>query len=84
MSATIPLEEVKTLTLNIYRFDPGKDEKAYMQDIEIEVPVNKDLMVLDALLIAKEKDTSLSFRRSCGEGVCGSCLLYTSPSPRDS
>ena len=72
MSATIPLEEVKSLTLNVYRFDPGKDEKAYMQDIEIEVPVNKDLMVLDALLIAKEKDTSLSFRRSCGEGVCGS------------
>ena len=72
MSATIPLEEVKTLTLNIYRFNPDKDEKAYMQDIEIEVPVNKDLMVLDALLIAKEQDTSLSFRRSCGEGVCGS------------
>ena len=35
MSATIPLEEVKTLTLNIYRFDPGKDEKAYMQDLSL-------------------------------------------------
>ena len=43
-----------------------------MQDIEIEVPVNKDLMVLDALVLAKKQETSLSFRRSCGEGVCGS------------
>jgi len=72
MSTTIPLEEVKNVTLSIYRFDPGKDKKAYMQDIEIEVPANKDLMVLDALLLAKQKETSLSFRRSCGEGVCGS------------
>jgi len=72
MNTTIPLEEIKNVTLSIYRFDPGKDEKAYMQDIQIEVPANKDLMVLDALLLAKKKETSLSFRRSCGEGVCGS------------
>ena len=72
MSETIPLEEIKNVTLRVYRFDPDKDEKAYMQDIEIEVPADKDLMVLDALLLAKKKDTSLSFRRSCGEGVCGS------------
>ena len=43
-----------------------------MQDIKIEVPAKKDLMVLDALHLAKEKDPSLSFRRSCREGVCGS------------
>ena len=72
MSETIPLEEIKNVTLRVYRFDPDKDEKAYIQDIEIEVPADKDLMVLDALLLAKKKDTSLSFRRSCGEGVCGS------------
>ena len=72
MSATIPLEEVRNLTISVYRFDPNKDKKAYMEDIEIEVPVNKDLMVLDALHLAKEKDASLSFRRSCREGVCGS------------
>ena len=54
MSTTIPLEEVKNVTLSIYRFDPGKDKKAYMQDIEIEVPANKDLMVLDAFLLYKQ------------------------------
>ena len=38
MSATIQIEELKTLILNVYRFDPSKDNKAYMQDIEIEIP----------------------------------------------
>ena len=72
MSNTIPLEEVKSLTVRVYRFNPNKDEKPFMQNIEIEVPVKKDIMVLDALHLAKEKETSLSFRRSCSEGVCGS------------
>ena len=72
MSTAISLEEVKSLTVNVYRFNPSNDDKPFMQDIEIEVPVNKDLMVLDALHLAKEKETSLSFRRSCREGVCGS------------
>ena len=72
MSSVIASEELKELVLNIYRFDPSKDTEAYMQEIRIEVPANKDLMVLDALHLAKEKDPSLSFRRSCREGVCGS------------
>ena len=72
MSAAIPLEEIKLVKLSIYRFDPNQDKKPYMQSIEIEVPANKDLMVLDALHLAKEIEPSLSFRRSCREGVCGS------------
>ena len=52
MSATIQVEELKTLILNVYRFDPSKDNKAYMQDIEIDFRANKDLMVLDALHLA--------------------------------
>ena len=72
MNAVIDSKELKELTLCIYRFDSSKDSKPYMQDIIIEVPADKDLMVLDALHLAKEKDPSLSFRRSCGEGVCGS------------
>ena len=43
-----------------------------MKDIEVEVPLDKDLMVLDVLALAKEKDPTISYRRSCGEGVCGS------------
>ena len=43
-----------------------------MQDIEVEIPEGKDLMVLDVLELAKQKDPTISYRRSCREGVCGS------------
>ena len=72
MSVAIPLEEIKIIKLSVYRFDPTMDKKPYMQSLDIEVPANKDLMVLDVLHLAKEQEPSLSFRRSCREGVCGS------------
>ena len=43
-----------------------------MQEMDIDIPSDKDIMVLDALHLAKEQDPSISFRRSCREGVCGS------------
>ena len=43
-----------------------------MQDIEVSIPADKDLMVLDVLALAKEQDATIVYRRSCREGVCGS------------
>jgi len=43
-----------------------------MQDFEIEIPDGKDIMVLDVLHMVKEQDESVTYRRSCREGVCGS------------
>ncbi len=60
------------MQFSIYRFDPDKDDKPYMQDYELDIPPGKDMMVLTALMELKDQDESLSFRRSCGEGVCGS------------
>ena len=59
------------MKLSIYRYDPDKDEKPYMQDYEVKLD-SADRMLLDALVKAKVQDDSLSFRRSCREGVCGS------------
>lgn len=59
------------MKFSIYRFDPDKDEKPYMQDYDIEL-ASTDRMLLDALERIKAIDDSLSLRRSCGEGVCGS------------
>jgi len=64
--------DMQKIPLSIYRYDPDRDEKPYMQDVEIEIPADSDLMVLGALHKIKEKDPSLSFRHSCREGVCGS------------
>ena len=58
--------------VSLYRYDPDADVKPYMQHTTIDVPEGSDLMVLDVLEMLKAEDPSLSFRRSCREGVCGS------------
>ena len=59
------------LTVSLYRYNPETDEAPYMQDVQVDTG-GKDLMVLDVLEMLKADDTSLSYRRSCREGVCGS------------
>jgi|TARA_B100000809_G_scaffold16651_2_gene14920 succinate dehydrogenase / fumarate reductase iron-sulfur subunit len=58
--------------VSIYRYNPQTDDKPVMRDIEVEIPGGKDLMILDVLELAKRKDSSIAYRRSCREGVCGS------------
>jgi len=60
----------------IYRWNPEKpNEKPYIK--EYQVDLNQcGMMVLDALIkIKNEQDPSLTFRRSCREGICGSCSM---------
>jgi succinate dehydrogenase / fumarate reductase, iron-sulfur subunit len=57
---------------SIYRYNPDVDNAPYMKDYELEIPDGSDMMILDALILLKEQDPTLSFRRSCREGVCGS------------
>ena len=59
------------LNVSIYRYHPEQDEKPHMQDFQVDTS-GKDLMVLDVLFSIKEQDSSVVFRRSCREGVCGS------------
>ncbi len=56
---------------SIYRYDPEQGGEPRMQDFEL-AQVRPGMMLLDALLKLKEQDETLSFRRSCREGVCGS------------
>ena len=60
------------LNFSIYRYNPDVDDAPHMKDYQLDVPDGTDMMVLDALILLKEQDASLSFRRSCREGVCGS------------
>ncbi|MBU6270832.1 MAG: succinate dehydrogenase iron-sulfur subunit [Betaproteobacteria bacterium] len=62
----------RVVKFSIYRYDPDKDERPYMQNIEVEL-LPTDKMLLDALMRIKQTtDDSVSYRRSCREGVCGS------------
>ncbi|GMR07136.1 MAG: succinate dehydrogenase iron-sulfur subunit [Gammaproteobacteria bacterium] len=56
---------------SIYRYNPDVDGKPYMQEYQLD-NIEPGMMLLDALLLIKADDETLSFRRSCGEGVCGS------------
>jgi succinate dehydrogenase / fumarate reductase iron-sulfur subunit len=60
------------LKVSIYRYNPETDKEPYMQDYEIDSEEFHGVMVLDLLEALKVKDPTLSFRRSCSEGVCGS------------
>ena len=60
------------LQVSVYRFNPETDEVPQMQEYPVETG-GKDLMVLDVLeMIKAEHDASVTYRRSCREGVCGS------------
>lgn len=61
------------MRFSIYRYNPETDKEPYMQDFDIDVAKHGLNMVLDVLLMIKnELDETLTLRRSCREGVCGS------------
>ena len=62
-------------TVTVYRWEPDSGENPRMDSYEIDLD-KCGPMVLDALVMIKnEIDPSLTFRRSCREGICGSCAM---------
>ncbi len=59
------------LRVSLYRYHPEQDQEPWMQDLTVDTG-GKDLMVLDVLEKLKSEDPSITYRRSCREGVCGS------------
>ena len=59
----------------VYRYDPDSGESPRYDSFEVDLD-NCGPMVLDALIKMKsEADPTLTFRRSCREGICGSCAM---------
>ena len=59
----------------VYRYDPDKAENPRFDTFDVDLD-ECGPMVLDALIKMKgEQDSSLTFRRSCREGICGSCSM---------
>jgi succinate dehydrogenase / fumarate reductase, iron-sulfur subunit len=70
-----PARAKRTKTFQIYRYDPESGRNPRLDTFEVDVD-ECGPMVLDALIWIKSKvDSSLTFRRSCREGVCGSCAM---------
>jgi len=63
-------------TFKIYRWNPDDGQAPVMQEYKVDLNEMTGKMVLDALIkIKNEQDPTLSFRRSCREGICGSCSM---------
>ena len=72
----LPDENAKIKTFHIYRWNPDElTSKPKMQSYTLDLNKTGPMM-LDALIrIKNEVDPTLTFRRSCREGICGSCAM---------
>lgn len=72
---TAPEGATRVKKFHVYRFDPDTGENPRVDTFEVDLD-DCAPMVLDALIkIKNEVDSTLTFRRSCREGVCGSCAM---------
>ena len=74
-SHAAPAGAIRVRKFKVYRWDPEDNENPATDTYEIDLE-ECGPMVLDALIkIKNEVDATLTFRRSCREGVCGSCAM---------
>ena len=70
-----PAGAVRVKSFEIYRYEPDSGENPRLDTFEVDLD-DCGPMVLDALIWIKNKvDSTLTFRRSCREGICGSCAM---------
>ena len=70
-----PASARNTKRFQVYRFDPDSGENPRVDSYDVDMD-SCGPMVLDALIkIKNEMDATLTFRRSCREGICGSCAM---------
>ncbi len=64
--------QARKLKVSVYRYNPDKDNKPYMQSYDVDTQLVNGQMLLDVLHVIRVDDPTLGFRQSCREGVCGS------------
>jgi succinate dehydrogenase / fumarate reductase iron-sulfur subunit len=73
---TIFMKNFNFKVVDVYRYDSKKQKKPYVVSYLLSADTESGSMVLDVLFyIKKNYDSSISFRRSCREGICGSCAM---------
>jgi len=74
-AVSAPAGATRTKKFKIYRYDPDSGDNPRYDTFEVDLD-KCGPMVLDALIkIKSEQDPGLTFRRSCREGICGSCSM---------
>ncbi|MFB6309397.1 MAG: succinate dehydrogenase/fumarate reductase iron-sulfur subunit [Haloarculaceae archaeon] len=76
-------DEEETVHLKVFRYDPEVEGKEEPRFDDFHVPFHKGMTVLDALIYARDHfDSSLTFRHSCRQAVCGSDALFVNGQQR--
>ena len=78
-----PGEDEDTVRLEVFRYDPEVEGKQEPRFDTFHVPFEQGMTVLEALIYARDQyDTSLTFRHSCRQAICGSDALFINGSQR--
>ncbi len=71
------LDDEDAIELKVFRYDPEVEGKQEPRFDDFRVPFHKGMTILDALIYARDRyDSSLTFRHSCRQAVCGSDALF--------
>jgi succinate dehydrogenase / fumarate reductase iron-sulfur subunit len=71
------IDDDDSVLLKVFRYDPEVEGKQEPRFDDFRVPFHKGMTILDALIYARDKyDSSLTFRHSCRQAVCGSDALF--------
>ncbi|MFB6111873.1 MAG: succinate dehydrogenase/fumarate reductase iron-sulfur subunit [Halobacteriaceae archaeon] len=81
--ATAAEEAEETVHLKVFRYDPDVEGKREPRFDDFHVPYHQGMTVLDALIYARDEyDSSLTFRHSCRQAICGSDAMFVNGSQR--
>ncbi|WP_435154512.1 succinate dehydrogenase/fumarate reductase iron-sulfur subunit [Haladaptatus sp. DFWS20] len=73
----------ESIHLKVFRYDPEIERKMEPRFDDFHVPFTKGMTVLDALMLARDRfDTTLTFRHSCRQAICGSDALFINGTQR--
>jgi len=73
----------ETVRIKVFRYDPEVEDKEEPRFDDFTVPYHRGMTVLDGLIYARDTfDSSLTFRHSCRQAVCGSDALFINGSQR--
>ncbi len=75
--------EEETILIKVFRYDPEVEDKQEPRFDEFHIPFEKGMTVLDAVMYARDEyDSSLTFRHSCRQAVCGSDAFFVNGKQR--
>jgi succinate dehydrogenase / fumarate reductase iron-sulfur subunit len=73
--STFNVEQGLVIQYKVFRYDPFLNAEPWVQLFFINSEVQSSMLLDNLFYLKNEKDEALSFRRSCREGICGSCAM---------